>query len=128
MTADCSMPNNRRCAQGRMGVELQCGAQDDADDGEKVATAEPNDGRTSDGILICGMKNLEEAKKLGLRSPPDARYQGFYMDGLFHGRGTLTTSGGYRYEGDWAKGKPHGSGKTPLEMRLPHKVAAFLSM
>ncbi len=32
------------------------------------------------------------------------------LDGKYHGQGTMTYSGGAKYEGDWKHGKRHGQG------------------
>ncbi|ONF45227.1 PEGA domain-containing protein [Marinobacter lutaoensis] len=38
------------------------------------------------------------------------RYQGQFVDGAFHGRGTAWFPDGSRYEGDWVRGKRSGEG------------------
>lgn len=39
-------------------------------------------------------------------------YQGEFVDGLFNGQGTITSSDGYSYIGEWKDGKKNGQGTT----------------
>ena len=41
----------------------------------------------------------------------EPRYEGDYVEGVEHGRGTFTFADGSTYEGDYVTGEMHGRGK-----------------
>ena len=39
-----------------------------------------------------------------------SKYEGYFLDDLFHGKGKFTYDNGKEYTGDFYQGKAHGSG------------------
>jgi tetratricopeptide (TPR) repeat protein len=48
----------------------------------------------------------------GILEYPDGRYEGYWKDGKFEGKGIMVLKSGYRYDGEWKNGERNGFGTT----------------
>ena len=70
---------------------------------------------TLDKAKFISIKEIKKTDSLTLRrytyNCTGAQYNGEWLGGFRHGRGTLTWSDGAIYEGEWNLGRAHGYGK-----------------
>lgn len=65
----------------------------------------------ADGSKYIGSVYDDKPSGHGILEGDDYIYEGYFLNGKYHGKGQETLHSGQTYNGDWIKGKKHGDGE-----------------